>query len=70
MSTLTMKERADRYDALQAAIRVTRDFYRRARDHADKQYREAKELGLIGAYSKGLSDGYSQMLDYLERWSE
>lgn len=68
MITLTTKEKADRYDALQMAIKITLDGYRRCRDEHDRQYSEATDVGVIGAYNKGLSDAFSYAIADLERW--
>lgn len=68
MIVLTTKEKADRYDALQMAIKITLEGYRRRRDEHDRQYREAENVGVIGAYSKGLSDAFSHVIADLERW--
>lgn len=70
MITLTMEEKADRYDALQMAIKVTVEGYRRRRSEHDRQYREAQDLGLIGAYTKGLSDAFGHVIGDLERWCD
>ena len=67
MIHLTEKEKADRYDALQVVIKHTMEMYKKRRKDADKRYREAS---IIGAYNKGLSDGFGYILDDLERWSE
>ena len=70
MIVLTTKEKADRYDALQLAIKITLEGYRkRAKEH-ERQYNEAKELGIIGAYSKGLSDAFFHAVNDLERWAD
>lgn len=65
MIHLTEKEKADRFDALQTALKITRDGYIRLRKDADLRYTEAS---VIGAYNKGLSDGYRRILDDIERW--
>lgn len=67
MITLTPREKADRYDALQMAIKITLEGYRRRRDEHERQYREATEVGVIGAYTKGLSDAFSHAIADLER---
>lgn len=67
MINLTQKEKADRYDALQMAIKITLEGYRRRRDEHDRQYREAQDVGVIGAYTKGLSDAFSHVITDLER---
>lgn len=68
MITLTKEEKAGRYDALQMAVRITLEGYRKRRDEHDRQYREAQDVGIIGAYSKGLSDAFSHVIADLERW--
>lgn len=70
MITLTTKEKADRYDALQMAIKFTLEGYRRRRDEYDRQYRKATDVNVIGAYTKGLSDAFSHVIADLERWSD
>lgn len=70
MITLTAKEKADRYDSLQMAIKITLEGYKRRRDEHDRQYSEGQALGLIGAYSKGLSDAFSHVIADLERWCD
>ena len=70
MITLTTKEKAERYDALQMAIKITLEGYRRRRDEYDRRYREATDVGVIGAYTKGLSDACRQVIGDLERWSD
>ena len=66
---MTNKEKAERYDALMAAIAVTKTSYQRMRDDCERRYSEAQELGIIGSYSKGLADGFSRIVVDLERWS-
>lgn len=41
MIHLTEKEKADRFDALQTAFKVTKDNYERLRADCDRRYREA-----------------------------
>lgn len=65
MIHLTEKEKAERFDALQGAFRITQDGYIRLKNDADVRYTEAS---LIGAYNKGLSDGYKRILEDIERW--
>ena len=65
MIHLTEKEKADRFDALQGAFRFTRDGYIRLQKDAEARYTEAS---VIGAYNKGLSDGYKRILKDIERW--
>ena len=65
MINLTVKEKADRFDALQAAFRHTKEMYEKRRNDAGKRYKDAS---VIGAYNKGLSDGFGYIIDDLERW--
>ena len=65
MIRLTEKEKADRFDSLQTAFKVAKESYERRRADADKRYRDATP---IGAYNRGLSDGFGYILDDLERW--
>lgn len=62
---LTEKEKADRFDSLQVAFQHTKEMYEKCRRDADKRYHDAS---VIGAYNKGLSDGYGYIIDDLERW--
>jgi len=68
MTKLTTKEKADRYDALQMAIKITMDGYRKRRDMHERQYKEPKDIGILGAFNKGLSNAYSYVIGDLERW--
>ncbi|MCR5136657.1 MAG: hypothetical protein K6C12_06110 [Oscillospiraceae bacterium] len=65
---MTNREKAERYDALMVAIKVTLEGYKRRQREHDRQYHEAQALGIIGAYSKGLSDAYWHVIADLERW--
>lgn len=67
---LTAKEKAERYDALQVAIKFKLELYVKRRDDFNMQYREAQELGVIGSYSKGQSDAFALVVDDLRRWVE
>lgn len=67
MIKLTKDEKASRYDALQTAIKYTIESYKRRREDADKRYTDAS---VIGAYNKGLSDGFGYILNDLERWHD
>lgn len=70
MLHLTTSEKAERYNALQAAITATKKNLTIMRDDAEKRFRENAFPGNIGAYDKGLADGLSRALDYLKRWSD
>lgn len=69
MVVLTNREKASRYDALQAAIRHTVEMYKKRLKNTEKQYKEAVEVGVLGAYSKGLADAYASIVGDLERWT-
>ena len=68
MSKLTTAEKAKRYDALQAAMAMTKQTYRRERADAESTY-YLNPGTQIGAYEKGRADACSRFLDYLERWT-
>lgn len=65
---MTAKEKSSRYDALQVAIKLTLESYRKRAKDSERQYHEANALGLIGAYSKGQSDAFYLAAGDLERW--
>ena len=67
---LTAKEKAARYDALQTAIKYTIKGYRKRSAEANERYKEGATISIIGAYNKGLSDGYNFAISDLERWIE
>ena len=67
---MTTKEKAERYDSLQVAIKCTLDGYRKWARYYERTYNRADELGVIDAYSKGLSDGFYRVIADLERWSD
>ena len=68
MIYLTQKEKADRFDALQAAFTATYKRWKERQEESRKIYDEAFETSIIGAYNKGLSDAYKAVIDDLERW--
>lgn len=70
MMKLTTKEKADRYDALQMAIKFTLNSYRERKDVHDHHAREEQRAGFLGAYSLGMSDAFSHVIADLERWSD
>ena len=70
MSTLTMKERADRFDALQAAIRFALKTYLTRRTECLRNYEAyGADTDILGAYNKGMADAYGQMAEMLGRWT-
>ena len=65
----TSKAKTEKWDALQAAIQHTLMFYRLRRDEAQREYDNLSDgAPLIGAYNKGLADGYESIIEHLERW--
>ena len=70
MITLTTKEKAERYDALQMAIKFNLAGYKRRRDEYDRYYKEAAPLGIKSIYSKGMSDAFNHVIADLERWAD
>ena len=70
MITLTTKEKAKRYDALQMAIKITLEGYRKRAGTHSRQYRESDGVGFIGVYAKGLSDAYRHVIADLEKWCD
>lgn len=65
MIHLTKEEKASRFDSLQIALEHTKKIYQERQATAEKNYRNAD---VIGAYNKGLSDAYTQVIDDVERW--
>ncbi len=71
MITLTTKEKADRYDALQAAIRFTAENYRARRMECLRNYEAyGADVSILGSYNKGMADAYESVLGNLERWND
>lgn len=70
MIKLTKEEKASRYDALQSAINHTIESYQRRQKDSDKRFDEAKQAGIVGAYSKGQADAFGLIVSDLERWVE
>ena len=69
MIQLTNKEKAARWDALQAAIRATAKAYRTRQIECQKNYEAyGADTGVLGAYNKGMADAFGQAADTLERW--
>lgn len=69
MIRLTAKEKAERWDALQTAIRYTAKAYRTRRDECQKNYEAyGADTGVLGAYNKGMADAFGQVAEMLERW--
>lgn len=68
---LTAKEKAARFDSLQVAIRFTGETYRARRAECLKNYEAyGADVGILGAYNKGMADAYEVMIETLERWRE
>ena len=62
MAKLTEREKAARYEALQAAIDIMIDIYKRREQDAKAKYTDAT---IIGAYNKGLADAYKEIVKTL-----
>lgn len=70
MIHLTKEEKADRFDALQAAICLTLKIYLTRRTECLRNYEAyGADTGILGAYNKGMADAYGQMAEMLERWT-
>ena len=68
MAKLTTQEKADRYDALQVAIKVNIDTYESRKQDAQSRYNKntiCDRVDLIAAYSKGKADAYADMITTL-----
>ena len=65
---MTAKEKSSRYDALQVAIKLALESYRKRAKDSERKYYEAKAIGLIEAYSRGQSDAFYFAAGDLERW--
>lgn len=63
--TSNRKGKGRPFDALQGAFIITRVNYIRLQKDAEARY---TEVSVIGAYNKGLSDGYKRILEDIERW--
>jgi len=64
------KEKTEKYDALQTAIKFTIEAYKHRCDEADKNYQNDGKFGNIAAYNKGIADAYRCVIADLERWNE
>ena len=69
MIKLTVQEKAERYDALQTAIKQTIKTYKRRRTEAMKNYQAYGALN-IGAYNFGTAETYRMVTEVLERWAD
>ena len=69
MIRLTNEEKANRYDALQIAIKYTLTHYKKERKINEEKYNN-DNFGVIGAYHKGLVDGADCIIGQLEMWAE
>ena len=59
MARLTKEEKADRYDALQAAIEINIKIYKSRIEETEKRYTNRADV--IATYNKGLHDAYVDM---------
>lgn len=67
---MTNSEKANRYDALMAAIYTTKDIYTRRKEDADNRTFIGEATDIIGAYNRGLSDAYKYFIEDLTRWQK
>ena len=65
---LTAKEKAERYDALQAAIKFKAEHYESKMNEHQRIYEN--DQGILCAYNKGCADMCFAILDDLRRWIE
>ncbi len=70
MSSLTVKEKAKRYDALQVAIKYTVETLQKQRKDCENRYQTQPAGDIIGAYSKGMADACESMIQTLVRWED
>ena len=66
---MTTSEKAKRYDALQAAIRITLEQWEEAAKRCMDDYNTRAE-SQIGAFSYGKAEGLRQAVLTVERWKE
>lgn len=64
---MTDREKINRYDALQAAIKATIGSFEVRKGESDKR---AGHNNVIEAYEKGLADAYAVMIETLGRWKD
>lgn len=67
MFKLTVQEKAERYDALQTAIKYTMKDFKRRKNEGLKNYEAYGALN-IGAYNLGMAQAYGNAVEALERW--
>ena len=67
MIKLTVQEKAERYDALQTAIKYTMKDFKRRKNEGLKNYEAYGALN-IGAYNLGMAQAYGNAVEALERW--
>lgn len=60
MARLTKEEKADRYDALQAAIEINIETYKSRIKETEERYTNRADA--IATYNKGLHDAYVDMV--------
>lgn len=65
--TLTTREKANRYDALQSAISTYIGIFRHREREAESQ---SAYDNMIGVYNKGQHDAYRSVLEVIERWEQ
>lgn len=68
MIVLSEEEKANRYDALQTAIKYTLDRYKKEKKSADSEY-DSNRIEIFGAFHKGRAAAYEEIISDLKRWS-
>jgi hypothetical protein len=66
MKEVTAKEKAERYDALQAAIEFYRKQFSMDRSYANT---ESVSVGAVGDFYRGKKYAYDEILEVLENWA-
>lgn len=68
MIQLTEKEKAARFDALQVALKVTKDRYSEREKKSRKVFKKSNELTELTAFEYGQAEAYKIVINDLERW--
>lgn len=69
MSALTTKEKADRFDSLQLAIKMAAKRYEDQKKTAEKNLeRYTTGADAIAGFIKGSAEAYGEFLEDLQRW--
>ena len=69
MVHLTTKEKADRFDSLQLAIKLAAKRYEDQKKSAEKNLESyTTEVDAIAGFLKGSAEAYGEFLEDLQRW--